>query len=203
MEKRLAQIISYLFHPLLIPSYTLLIVFNANAYFVFALPFTAKLLMLIMMVVSTVCIPILLFIIFRYRRIIVDFQMKTKEERMYPYLSITCVYFITYYLFSKLQIPPIFNFYLLIATLLSLVLLFINLIYKISGHTAAMGGITGLCIGLYFQFNLNLLFVILMLIFCSGLVGFARLKLNSHKPSEVYSGFLVGVVIFLAMTLII
>jgi membrane-associated phospholipid phosphatase len=33
-----------------------------------------------------------------------------------------------------------------------------------------------------------------MILVC-GLVGYIRLKTNSHKPSEVYAGFLVGAVV--------
>jgi membrane-associated phospholipid phosphatase len=35
--------------------------------------------------------------------------------------------------------------------------------------------------------------LILGLIILSGLVGFARLKLNTHSPAQVYAGFGVGV----------
>lgn len=203
MEKRIAKIISYLFHPLLIPTYSLLIVFNANAYFSFLLPFKAKVLLLIMMVVSTVLIPLFIFSIFRYKKIIDSFQMQTKEERMYPYLSITIIYYLTYILFTNTSIPAIYSFYLLIATVLSIVLLLINLRWKICIHTTAMGGMTALFIGLYYQLGLNLLPIILLLILCSGFLGFARLKLNSHKPSEVYVGWLVGVIVFIAMTLLL
>lgn len=203
MEKRIAQIISYTFHPLLIPTYSLLIVFNANAYFSFLLPFNAKVLLLIMMVVSTVLIPVFIFSIFRYKKIISSLQMETKEERMYPYLSITIIYYLTYTLFTNTKIPAIYSFYLLIATVLSIVLLFINLRWKICMHTAAMGGMTAMFIGLYYQLGLNLLPIIILLILCSGFVGFARLKLNSHKPSEVYVGWLVGAIVFITMTLLL
>ena len=203
MEKRIAQFLSVAFHPLLIPTYALLIIFRANAYFVFIMPFTAKLLLLIMMVVSTVLVPLLLFVVFRHRGIIANFRMETKEERVYPYLSMTIIYFLAYLLFSKLQIPVVYSFFLLISTLLSLIIFFINLRWKISVHAAAIGGLTALLVGLYFKFELNFQIIIISLILCSGLVGFARLKLNSHKPSEVYAGFLVGVFVFFAMTMIL
>ena len=156
-----------------------------------------------MMVVSTVLIPVFIFYIFRYKRIIASFQMETREERMYPYLSITIIYYLTYTLFTNTNIPAIYSYYLLIATVLSVVLLLINLRWKICIHTAAMGGMTAMFIGLYYQLGLNLLPIIILLILGSGFVGFARLKLNSHKPSEVYVGWLMGAIVFITMTLLL
>lgn len=202
MEKRLAQFISIVFHPLLIPTYGLLILFSINTYFSFLLPLKAKVLLISMILSSSVVIPIILFTLFKRMYLITDFHMRTKEERIYPYLSLTVIYFLLYVLFSKTGLHPVFSFFLLATTLITLSVFFINLRYKISVHTTAMGGFTALLTGLSFKLHTDLFWTISIVILCSGLVGFARLKTNSHKPSEVYSGYLVGALIFLIMFLI-
>ena len=68
---------------------------------------------------------------------------------------------------------------------------------------AGIGAVCGLLIGLAFRLNLDLTFQIIAAIACAGLVGYARLKLNSHKPSEVYLGFLAGVSVFLGLALLL
>jgi hypothetical protein len=202
MEKRLAQIISVVFHPLLIPTYGLLLLLSVNTYFSFQLVFKAKLMLSLMIFSSTALIPLILFTIFRRKGLISNFYMKSKEERQYPYLSLTLIYFLLYILFSKTELHPIFSLYLLSTTMIALIVFFVNLRWKVSAHTAGMSGLIAMMIVLSYKLQTDLNPMIGILIFCSGLVGFARLKTNSHKPSEVYTGYLIGFAVFFMMFLI-
>jgi membrane-associated phospholipid phosphatase len=61
-----------------------------------------------------------------------------------------------------------------------------------------IGGMTGLLMGLSLNLNIDLTWFVIAAIILAGFLGFARIQSNSHKPSEIYSGFLVGgVVLFL------
>jgi hypothetical protein len=202
MEQRLAKIISLIFHPLLVPTYGLLLLFSINSYLTFQLATKAKVILILMIFTSTVVTPLVLFTILKRRFLITDFFMKTKEERLFPYLSLTIIYFLLYLLLSKTGLPAVFSFLLLTTTLVSLVIFFINLRWMISVHTAAMGGLIALVIGLSYKLQADLHLLTGIVILCSGMVGFARLKTNSHKNSEVYSGYLVGAAIFLLMFLL-
>ena len=202
MEKRLAQFISVIFHPLLIPTYGLLLLFTVNAFFSLQLIFKAKIILASMVITSTVIFPVIMFAFLKYRKLISDFHMKSKEERIYPYLSLTIVYFLLYILFAQTELPPLYSFYFLTTTLIGLTLFFINIRWKISAHAAGIGGLTAMMIGLSYKLQTDLFLITSILMVCSGLVGFARLKTNSHKPSEVYTGYLVGATIFLIMFLI-
>ena len=89
------------------------------------------------------------------------------------------------------------------ATILAILALLITFYRKISLHMMGTGGLSGLILGLAINLSMNMLGFILLAIFISGITGFARLKLESHKPSEIYSGFLVGaLVMFLLFYLI-
>jgi membrane-associated phospholipid phosphatase len=78
--------------------------------------------------------------------------------------------------------------------------LIVNLKWKISAHMIGLGGVTGAITAISQKFSIDLLFVLLLLIFISGIVGWARLYLYAHKPSQVYTGFVVG---FLCLFLLI
>ena len=203
MGTKFSKIISVIFQPLFMPTYTLLLVFNINMYFSAILPFFAKLLLLIMIFSSTVLIPVIIFTVFKRKGLIRSYHMETKEERNYPYVVTAIIYFLMYMLILQTAVPAIYSFFLLCATTLSLLLLIINFRFKISAHMAGIGGVCGLLIGLAFRLNLDLTFQIIAAIACAGLVGYARLKLNSHKPSEVYLGFLAGVSVFLGFALLL
>jgi len=86
---------------------------------------------------------------------------------------------------------------------LSLLLLLINFEFKISAHMAGIGGVTGLLTGIGIRMNIDMTFLIIIAIAIAGLIGFARLKQNAHKPPEVYLGFLTGVAVFVILILLL
>jgi len=127
--------------------------------------------------------------------------MPTKEERTFPYLVMSVIYFVMYMMLSQSALPSIYSFFLLCSTILGLVLLVLNLKIKISAHTAGIGGITGLLSGIAYRLDIDLTFPVLIVIALAGIVGYARLRLDAHKPSEIYFGFLAGITVFLLLTL--
>ena len=66
-----------------------------------------------------------------------------------------------------------------------------------------IGGITGGFIGLMLFQSLYSPMLLIAIILLSSLVAFARLKLNTHNESQVYVGYLVGVVVMLGMATLI
>jgi membrane-associated phospholipid phosphatase len=64
--------------------------------------------------------------------------------------------------------------------------------WKISAHMIGIGGITGLIAYLIYYLHVNLEIYLIVIVLVSGLTGTARLILNAHHPSEIYSGFLMG-----------
>jgi hypothetical protein len=202
METKLARVISFLFHPVLMPFYIFLLLLNVNAFFSAELALSFKIYLLGFICLTTILIPLLLIYLLYRKKVVHSLFLETREERIYPIIIITIFYYLTYYLMKGIGISPVFSFYMLGATFLSILALVITFYTKISLHMLGMGSMSGLMLGLAFSLSLNLLFFLGM-IFLSGVTGFARLKLNSHKPSEIYSGFLVGaVIIFFLFALI-
>jgi hypothetical protein len=194
METKLARVISFLFHPVLMPFYIFLLLLNVNAFFSAELAFSFKIYLLGFICLTTILIPVLFIYLLYRKKVVRSLFLETREDRIYPIIIITIFYYLTYYLMKGIGISPVFSFYMLGATFLSILALVITFYSKISLHMLGIGGMSGLMLGLVFSLSLNLLFFLGM-IFLSGVTGYARLKLNSHKPSEIYSGFLVGAVI--------
>lgn len=69
---------------------------------------------------------------------------------------------------------------------------FINFFWKISVHSIGVGGINGLLIGISRIMEAEITPLLFLSVLIAGLVGFARLKLNAHNYSQVYTGFLLG-----------
>ncbi|MFA5780746.1 MAG: hypothetical protein WC868_00560 [Bacteroidales bacterium] len=199
IEYRIAKTITYLFHPIFLPLYCLLLLFNLKSFFSFGIVLNARLMLIGFVVITTIIFPLIIVFLMKRQGLIQSYLMETRQERRYPYLIIAVFYFLTYNIFRQLQLPDIYTFYMMGATFLVIVVIIINIWWKISIHMVGIGGVFGIVAGLSLNMSLDLMFPIMVIILIAGLVGYARLKLNSHKPSEIYTGFFVGAIIMLGI----
>lgn len=203
MEVRLARIISFLLHPVFLPFYMLLFLFSMNFHAALVLTPKAKLFLAIVVMLTTILIPLLLNLIFLRMKLIQSLRMETREERIFPLITQVIFFYLTYYLLKQYQVPFIFTFYMLGATFLVFCTMVITLFYKISLHMTGMGGVFGFFLGLALKYSLPMADILMIIILISGITGVARLKENSHKNSEIYAGFLAGTVLMMALFLLL
>jgi len=203
MEKQFAQVLSVLFHPLLMPTYALLLLFSTNFYFVLVLPTQYKYLLLGFVFITTFVLPAIMMLILLKAKIIKSLQMEERGERIFPLFIVFGFFFATYYFLREAPQSAVFNMFMLGASILVLLSVFINNFTKISIHMVAQGGVFGTFLGLAFVFNQDILPLIFLIILVAGFTGFARLKLNSHSPAQVYLGFLLGSFFMLGIFLFI
>lgn len=129
-----------------------------------------------------------------------DRNMEKSTDRILPLLLSSVFYYLGYLILERFAIFPIYNLFLIASVLVQIVLLVISLKWKISAHSAAIGGLIGGIIGLSFRLQENPVLVLSLLILAAGLIGTSRLILLKHTSSQVYSGFLLG---FLILNLVI
>ncbi|NVN95924.1 MAG: hypothetical protein HXX18_11630 [Bacteroidetes bacterium] len=192
MELKIARIISYIFHPLLMPFYTFIILFNMKIFFASILTVEYKLMILTFILVSTFLFPAILTYILLRKKSISSLHLEKREERTIPFLFTIVFYYGTYHIMKNAEVPAIYLLLMLASTFIIIMAFLINFKFKISVHTIAVGALTGILIGISYRFNINLLLPIFMLIIIAGLVSFSRLALNAHRPAEVYIGYLMG-----------
>jgi hypothetical protein len=201
LETRIARIFSYLFHPLLMPTYGFLLIFATSNYIATFTPLSLKLVILGITFLFTFILPTVNSLILLKAKKINSLEMETTRERIIPYISTSLYFFTLYYLFYNAEFPPVFVILILGAAVSILLTFLINFKWKISAHTIGIGGIIGAVIGISFRLMIDLRMILVICILVGGCVGFARLKLNAHTPSQVYTGFLTGFVIELALML--
>ncbi len=201
MENKIAKTISYLFHPITLPTYAFLILLNLNSFISNSITIKGKLIVFSIIVIFTLLLPLLFVMISLKIGVVKSWFMESKEERILPYLVTGMLYYLSYHLLTQLQILEPYNMIILGATFLVVVALIINFWWKISIHMISIGGILGTFIGISISLMLNIPLIIIILTLCSGLVGYARLQQNEHKPSQIYSGFLIGLSIMMVLFL--
>ncbi len=194
MGKGSAKILSILFHPLLLPSIGILILFNSGSILNF-LPFQAKKIILLIVFVSTFVLPLTFVPFFIFQKIIKNVQMENKRERLVPFFVTSVLYFFCYYLLKRLGAPQTIISFILAAAINVFTLFLLSFKYKISAHMAGVGGLTGALIAISFILKINLEYFIIGAIIISGIIGYSRLKLETHKQYQIYIGWFTGLVI--------
>lgn len=199
MEVKFAKFISYLLHPLLLPTYAMLVMFGQSAYFMMMLPSNFRWTILGLIFGNTVLLPVIIIWMMRTRGLISSMQLPERRERTFPFIVAALAYFATYYMLSNQGIPSIYLMFILGGTILTILATLINFFWKISIHMLGMGGITGGFIGLMLFRSIYSPMLLIAIILLSSLVAFSRLKLNAHNESQVYVGYLMGVVVMLGI----
>jgi len=192
LEARVAKIVSYVFHPLLMPILALSILFNVPASFSYVLPTQSKVFIGLIVFFNTFVLPLLLSLYLLKRNFIDSLEMATHQERRIPYLITAIFYIATYYILQRANLPSFLYLLMLSATAGLVLTLIVNLKYKISAHMVGVGGVTGSMVAISIINGSDFTFVISLLFLLAGLIGFSRLKLKVHSPFQVYTGFLLG-----------
>lgn len=192
MEKRIAQVISVVFYPLFIPTYAFAILLTMPAYFAALMPPAAKWMVLGLVFLTTCLLPTLSFIVMIRTGIVSTTYLSKQEDRHIPYLVSIIFFYLAYYMLKRLQISPVYAYFMFGATLLNVMVMFVNFFWKISSHMATVGALAGMMAGLSYFLGTFYFGLIAGSMLASGLVGFARLKLEAHTPAQVYFGFALG-----------
>ena len=209
MLRSLAMGLSVVFHPLLVPTYMLLLLLLINPYlFGVSSPQDegAKVLLLLVFL-YTFFIPAVSFTVMYFLGMIDDIQVKDHHQWIGPYLVTGVLYLWVYYNFSKTgQLPPAYVSFMLGAVIALFLAFIINNFSKISAHAVGMGGLVGMVIisMLWFSYGtftlelssgpleISMLHLLMAVIVAAGAVGTARLLLKAHEPSDVFGGYFIG-----------
>lgn len=190
ISNTLAKLLSYLLHPVFMPSYAVYLLLNSSA---FKMHDKIGILIYALVFLNTCLLPVFATLLLKKFGLVSSLQIDHQSERGTPYL-ISFIFFVsTWWLLSKAPLPPIVAQLMLGASIAIFFTGIINMKIKISAHMVGIGGATGaflvVCLNEYHDYN----FFVIAGIFVAGCLGWARLQLNAHQPLEVYSGFLLGV----------
>ncbi|HUR29991.1 MAG TPA: hypothetical protein VMZ69_01095 [Saprospiraceae bacterium] len=206
--RAIAQFFSFLFHPLFILTYMVLVLLWTNP-FSFGWRHVAEAdTLLIIIVMTSITLPAIAILMMKMLGWIQDFRLETRHERIGPYIASGIMYLTLYLHVTRAETFPLS---LRVVTLGSLFALwtcfFINNFLKISLHAAGVGGLVALValtkitfgysqaqIGIPGGMNivLPLDYILYAVILIAGMVCTSRLVLRAHDLKEVYLGFIIG-----------
>lgn len=186
-----AQFISVIGHPVFIPLFAVVFYFYKLPVFFSKDVVQAK---IIATIIISVFIPLVFLYFFKTLRLISSFELPTAKERRLPLLFLMMLdLVIINYIFELYNYQHLFYFFwsLLLASMFVFVALFFR--FKVSLHALGISSFLSFVCVLSYEFNLNFLALIMLLLFITGVISTSRLILKAHQPIEVYSGLLLGV----------
>lgn len=188
-----ARTISMVFTPFYLPLVGLAALFTFS--YMSLLPWQYKTAILLTVYIFTILLPTLLIRIYRHYQGWTLSQLGIRERRMIPYIIAIVCYFACYYLMNSQRIPRFMSNILVAALVIQVVCAIINVWWKISTHTAAIGGFAGALMAFSILFTFNPLWWFCIILIIAGMVGSSRMILRQHSLSQVCAGFLIGAVI--------
>lgn len=195
MYRRLALIFTIAFQPLLVPTlvFVLLLYCIPEATNV---PEEIKLSLLLLIVVSTLAIPLLSVLGMKFMERISSIHMGDKKDRYLPFSMVSLFYVVvTYYFYARLHVDELIVFTLMTITGAILLLTLITFFWKISAHLTGLSGLLAMMVVLNLKYtSASLLYPLIGSVMLCGLVGSSRLYLNAHRPAEILGGFCLGFV---------
>lgn len=188
----MARVLSLLFTPFYLPVIGLSVLFTFS--YLSLLPWLYKIEVVALVYFFTVLMPTFMIYIYRKCQRWSLIELGRRERRAVPYLiSIVC-YFSCIYLMQRLYIPRFMGSIVVAALIVQIVCAIINNWWKISTHTAAIGGVGGALLAFAEIFGYNPIGWLCVIILVAGLLGSSRMILRQHSLQQVLAGFGVGLV---------
>ena len=198
---KLTQLISILLHPMFMPLLALHLTLLVLPSLAFTLSHNLVLIYGIL-VFSTMVLPLASIFWLMRKGKVSSLEMSNHKERPLPLFKAVIWMSFGYYLLQNLLFyTPILKAELLGAIIIILIAAIVSKFWKISLHLLGIGGVVGVFIALQIMHG-DFLYLLLLFILLSGLLGVARIKQKAHNYTQVYAGFLVGLSVELTTLLV-
>lgn len=177
------------------PLYVVLMFWEMNSRVHFYSDSSVWFYIILVVFINSILIPFLMFWMMKRLGIIGSLGMEQRKDRVYPYLITGIFYVTTWFVFYNLSILDLIAHVFVFAAILVFLALIINVFWKISIHSMSMGAMSVFIIYLTSVHFISSAWPSYLIVLLSGVVGFARLKLKSHTPAQIYVGYLSGALV--------
>jgi hypothetical protein len=198
---KLSKLISIILHPIFMPLLAMHLTFSAfpsiasanqDLHYIYGI-----------VIFCTIILPLLSIFFLMRRGRVSSLEMSNHKERSPPLFRTAIWMSLGFFMLSNILLyTPILKAEILGAILIVLLAGIISRFWKISLHLLAIGGVVGIFIALQLMEG-GVLYLLLIFILLSGILGVARIKQKAHNHTQVYVGFLLGVSVELITLLVL
>lgn len=191
--KFIGNFISYILHPLFIPTYFFLYLMQVLPYEFVGITEWQLTLRLFSVFWLTAFFPAFAVFLMWRLKLSESIFLRTQKERIIPYVITMFFYWWMYYLSRNFTDQPLalkfFYFGIFIATAIGLI---INNFMKISLHAMGVGGLLTVIILVGLHYSIDNAIWTLLAIIITALVMSARMIVSDHSKQELILGLFIG-----------
>lgn len=187
-----AKITSLVFTPFYLPLVALTMLFLFS--YLSLLPLFYKVFVLSLVYLTTILLPTFLIRLYRKYQNWSLLQISFRERRLVPYIVSIMCYCLCLYLMYFIHIPHFMGSIVMAALSIQIVCAIVNIWYKISTHTAGIGGMCGAVAAFSLIFVFNPVWWLSVIFLLGGVVGTARMILRQHTLMQVVGGYVIGAI---------
>ena len=191
---KLSRILSILFHPFIIPTYSTIILLLSSSLIVVISP-ELKLYFIALITLNTLFLPIFILLLMRYTGVIKSLELPTRRNRILPLVVVGMCYVLCIVLMPASIVSFLINKFLFASIGCIISAFCINLFWKISLHLLAMGCISAMLIYSYMYIYGVPVWLLIFVIMVTGSLAAARLYVGAHNLRQVTVGYIVGFVV--------
>lgn len=195
MDKRIWTIVSYLFHPLFMPTLGIFIVmWNDPLIYLLFDSLQPWLSVIIAVFACTALLPLLFnWTLLKMGRIS-SLQTPNEQDRRLLICFTELGFLLAYLAFHNIpSAGRSIELFILGINISMVATILVNFVQKTSFHTTGMGGLLGTVIGMAYYTRLNMMYWIGGAILLACLVGYSRYRLKAHSTFELYLGYIIGI----------
>ena len=192
--KYIAHLLSYVLHPLFIPTYFFLFLMQVLPFeFVGITEWQLKMRLFSVAWLTAFFPAFAVFLLWRLK-LSDSIFLRTQKERIIPYVITMFFYWWMYYLSRNFTDQPIaLKFFYLGIFVASAIGMTVNNFMKVSLHAMGIAGLTTAVILVSVFYPVNNAVWVLLAIFLTALVISARLVVSDHTKKELIVGLFIGV----------
>ena len=189
-----AQLISYLFHPLFIPTFFMLYLIRVVPFeFVGITDWQLKMRVFSVFWLTAFFPAFAVFLLWRLK-FSESIFLRTQKERIVPYVITMFFYWWMYYLSRNFTDQPLALKFLYFGIFISSSIgLIVNNFIKVSLHAMGVSGLLMAVILVSFYYPINNFVWVAIAILLAGVVLSARMIVSDHTRQELIIGFAIGI----------
>ena len=202
MIRKFSKAISFVFSPIVIPTYAVALMLNVTE--LAFVPLATRLLTVGVVFFLTALGPMTVIGVMRKLNMVENVSLTERNDRFWPYAASVAFYIMTIGYFWLVGAPRWLIGFMAGATAALICVALINRWWKISAHATAIAGLLAIvvCLTMHAVYPLGALVMLTIAAVIAGIVGVARLMLEAHTPMQVYAGYAVGFISVLFFTII-
>lgn len=198
---KLQKVLSIIFHPFLVPTYTILVFLNSvlGEFLLSSINTNAQWYLIGTVFLSTCILPF-----FINKGIYFTNKSETKQNiKVLSLISLSIFTYLTYYLLKDIPLLTLLSNYIFGEVCICVIASIITAFWNISIYGMVWGGMVGFLFFLCLMSKSSYLCILLVSIIISGAMGWNRLKTESHSAKELYFGYTVGFAIALIILILL